>query len=174
MNTKTIQDLQFFSGKVCSIVTTSMNRAFDELVSREHFVIRIQSINSDGVWGVHPYNKDLVSFFALPHIISIHQEVELDLENPEHAAMIKEYEEKTGKKLKADFDSRNHEEEKKQSKQNNLLPVIDNNKPNQTDISAENEQGGDATFVDIASLESLAEQSKRTFDAQDFMSKQRN
>ena len=97
MNTKTIQNLQYFVGKVCSIVSTSMNRSFDETISREHFVIRVQTLNSDGVWGTHPYNNELVSFFALPHIISIHQEVELDLNNPEHQGMIKEYEEKTAK-----------------------------------------------------------------------------
>jgi hypothetical protein len=169
MNSRTIQDLQFFIGKVCSVVTTSMNRSFDEMVSREHFVIRIQIINADGIWGVHPYNKDLVSFFALPHIISIHQEVELDLDNPEHAAMIKEYEEKTGKKLKADFDSRNNEQTKKEKE--DLLPVIED-----VDLlkHSDADQVGDSTFVNIANLESLAEQSKRTFDAQDAILKQRN
>lgn len=167
MNSRTIQELQFFVGKVCSIVTTSMNRSFDEMVSREHFVIRIQIVNADGVWGVHPYNKDLISFFSLPHIISIHQEVELDLDNPEHAAMIKEYEEKTGKKLKADFDSRTNESKEKED----LLPVLDDV---EIQKHSEADQVGDATFVNIANLESLAEQSKRTFDAQDAIIKQRN
>lgn len=170
MNSKTIQELQFFVGKVCSIVTTSMNRSFDEMVSREHFVIRIQIINSDGVWGIHPYNKELVSFFSLPHIISIHQEVELDLDNPEHMAMIKEYEEKTGQKLKADLDSRNYENKSTKEETKDLLPVLDSALAKHSEAS----QVGDATFVDITNLESLAENSRRTFEAQDAILKQRN
>lgn len=170
MNTKTIQDLKYFIGKVCSIVTTSMNRSFDENISREHFVIEVQNINSDGVWGVHPYNKELVSFFALPHIISIHQEVELDLENPDHAAMIKEYEERTGEKLKADLDSRNYtNKQKAKTESKSILPVLNNENTTNTqpEKHAEADQVGDATFVNILNLESLAERSKRTFDVQD-------
>ena len=163
MNTKTIQNLQYFVGKVCSIVSTSMNRSFDETISREHFVIRVQTLNSDGVWGTHPYNNELVSFFALPHIISIHQEVELDLNNPEHQEMIKEYEEKTGKKLQSDLKYKQVVEPQIKSE---LLPVIDEKTSPVVD-----ENTGDATFVDIANLEALAAQSKKTFDAEDYMTK---
>ena len=45
MTSNSIRDLQYFINKVCSIVTTSMNRSFDEKLSREHFVIRIKTIN---------------------------------------------------------------------------------------------------------------------------------
>lgn len=161
MTPKTIQELQYYIDKVCSIVTTSMNRSFDEQISREHFVIRVRSINSDGVWGVHPYNHELVSFFALSHIISIHQEVELDLNNPEHAAMIKEYEEKTGQKLNSDLKMRSKTTENPVS-----LPVLDK-------IPSEPQQmnPGEATFVDIRNLELLAEQSKKNFEALDVSKK---
>lgn len=159
MNTRTIQDLQYFLGKVCSIVSTSMNRAFNEQTSREHFVVRIQTINSDGIWGTHPYNEDLTSFFALSHIISIHQEVELDLNNPEHQQLVKDYEQKTGKKLKGDIE---HIQANLESN-SDLLPIINETSPA--------ESTGDATFVDIANLEVLAEQSKRTFDAEDFLNR---
>jgi hypothetical protein len=140
-----------------------MNRSFSEQISREHFVIRVQSINSDGVWGTHPYNDELISFFAISHIISIHQEVELDPNNPEHAAMIKEYEEKTGKKVESDLKmGKIHSAQKE-----DLLPVIDA----ESNTLEQNEENGDATFVNITSLENLAAQSKRTFDAQDFLGK---
>lgn len=165
MTPKTIQQLQYYVGKVCSIVTTSMNRAFDEQISREHFVIRVQTINSDGVWGVHPYNQELVSFFTLPHIISIHQEVELDSSNPEHASMIKEYEDRTGQKIQSDLKMRSNTPEPTAS--GDLLPVLDK-KP----VPEPEELGpGDATFVDIKNLEVLAEKSKKTFDIEDSLNK---
>jgi hypothetical protein len=47
------------------------------------------------------------------------------------------------------------------------LPVLDERKS----PVLEDSSPGDATFVDIASLESLAAQSKRTFDAQDYLEK---
>lgn len=164
MTPKSIQQLQYYIGKVASIVTTSMNRSFDEQIAREHFVIRVQTINFDGIWGTHPYNDELVSFFALPHVISIQQEIELDPKNPSHAKMIEEFENKTGKKLEGDLS--------KPAKANSLddmLAVIDVNEPPVSNDS----DTGDATFVDISSLESLAEQSKRTFDAQDYLTKNR-
>ena len=50
MTSNSIRDLQYFINKVCSIVTTSMNRSFDEKLSREHFVIRIKTINIDYIY----------------------------------------------------------------------------------------------------------------------------
>lgn len=160
MNTQTIKHLQYFIGKVCSIISTSMNRSFDEKISREHFVVRVSKVDADGVWGVHPYNSELISFFALPHIISIHQEIELDPNNPEHKEMIEEYQNRTGKELKPDLIP------VKTSEPKDLLPVIDNKKS-----PTEQNSVGDATFVDIANLEALAAQSKKTFDAEDYMNK---
>lgn len=130
--------MQNFKDKVCSIISTSMNRSFDEQISREHFVVHVQDISVDGVWGTHPYNEDLLSFFAMDHIISIHQEIELDPEDPEHAKMINEYEERTGEKAKPDIKG----------------------EPKETPS-----EEGVATFVDIDSLEALAENTKRTMDA---------
>ena len=156
MNANTIKNMQQnYLGKVCSIISTSMNRSFDEKISREHFVVRIGEITVDGIWGTHPYNHEMVSFYAMNHIISIHQEIELDPNNPEHAEMIKEYEKKTGKKIKPDI--------KKNSNKEELLPVLD-------DVpisSSEDISEGNATFIDIENLEKLAENSRRAFDAHD-------
>jgi len=164
MTSKTIQNLQHFVGKICSIISTSMNRAFDESISREHFVIRVESITQDGIWGTHPYNENLLSFFAIQHIISIHQEVELDPLNPEHEKAIKEYESKTGKKLEGDLNNKQNEKVNK----NKELPIIQEGTP----TSDENlDQEGDATFVDIRNLEMLAEKSRRTFQANEMFNK---
>ena len=61
MNGRTLEKMQYFVGKVCSIVTSSMNRAFDEQVNREHFVIMVEELTADGIWGTHPYNDELVA-----------------------------------------------------------------------------------------------------------------
>jgi hypothetical protein len=158
MKSKTLEHLQFFVGKVCSIISTSMNRSFDEKISREHFVVLVESIDSDGIWGTHPYNKDLVSFFSLEHIISIHQEEVLDPTNPEHAAMISEFEKRTGKKVQADI--RKPEVTKPEVKKTTALPVLKEAPP--VPLST-----GDATFVDIDSLERLAENTRRAFHEHD-------
>lgn len=139
-----------------------MNRSFEEQVSREHFVVRVEEISIDGIWGTHPYNQEMISFFALPHIISIHEEVELDPSDPEHAQMIKDYESKTGKKIVGDIKAKGITEPVKQkepAKQNGLLNIIE--KPSEATSE------GDATFVDITSLENLVEQTKRGYKAYD-------
>jgi hypothetical protein len=136
-----------------------MNRSFDEKLSREHFVVRVGEINVDGVWGVHPYNADMVSFYSMSHIISIHEEVELDPSNPEHAEMIKEYEKKTGQKIEPDLGKL-----PKTKVTNNVLPVLDKAPMPKIDESSDT---GDSTFVDIANLEKLAENTRRSFDSYD-------
>lgn len=136
-----------------------MNRAFDEKISREHFVVIVQQVDIDGIWGTHPYNSDLVSFFSLEHVISIHQEEVIDPENPEHMEMIKEFEEKTGKKVQGDL------------KKPTSPPVVDKKELftilNETTPEPEITGTGDATFVDIDSLERLAEDTRRAFDQYD-------
>ena len=158
MNGRTLEKMQYFVGKVCSIVTSSMNRAFDEQVNREHFVIMIEELSADGIWGTHPYNDELVSFFSMDHIISIHEEFELDPNNPDHAEMIKEYEEKSGTKLEGDI--------RKPKPESNGLNIIESNGTPLPD--PESDKGG-MTFVDISSLEKLAEHTKKTFVAKDLL-----
>lgn len=164
MNANTLKNMQYFVGKVCSIVATAMNRSFDETLSRRHFVVRVQEVTTDGIWGTNPYDKDMVSFFAMPHIISVHQEVELDPTNPEHAALIAEYEKRTGKKIKSDLGAPIQKMEPKKD-----LPVIEKTPAMEAEEASTT---GDATFIDIESLERLAEQTKRTFEAYSILGKQ--
>lgn len=139
MNISTLKRMQYFVGKVCSIISSQMNRSFDEKISREHFVIRIEAIDEDGIWGTHPYNNDIVSYFNMSHIISMHEEFEIDPSDPEHAKMIEEFEEETGNKFNPDFEQK------------------------ETAPSPE-EPEAEVTFVDIENLEKLAENTKRNFD----------
>lgn len=159
MNATTLKNMQYFVGKVCSIVTSSMNRSFEESVSREHFVVRVEEINMDGIWGTYPYNEEMVSFFAMQHIISIHQEAELNPDNPEHAKMISEYEKKTGKKVLGDLAPKVVETKAE------MLPVLkESPEPEVSDT-------GDATFVDITKLEKLAEFTRKTMAAHEILGK---
>jgi len=96
----------------------------------------------------------VVSFFAMPHIISIHEEFEIDPSNPEHADMIKEYEGKTGQKLTGDIES----------KPVDPLAIVEA----PTETPPPEDEGG-LTFVDIHSLEKLAEHSKKQFAAKDLL-----
>jgi len=139
-----------------------MNRAFDEKISREHFVVLIQEIDCDGIWGTHPYNSDLISYFSLEHVISIHQEEVIDPENPEHVQMIKEFEEKTGKKVQGDLKNSPQIEVAPKVEKKDLFNILKEKPPVPSSPST-----GDATFVDIESLERLAEDTRRAFDQYD-------
>ena len=140
MNSKTIEQLQYFIGKVCTVLTKPVNRDFDELRAREHFVARINTITTDGIWGIHPHS-DMVTFYQWEGVIGICEEIELDPNNPEHAQMIQEYEEKTGKKLDSDLTSQNETKE---------------------DTSPLSQE---VPFVDISQLENLAAETKLRYDS---------
>jgi len=142
MNSKTIEHLQYFIGKVCSVFTPQVNRSFDELHAREHFVVRVQEITVDGIWGVHPHSG-MMTFFSMSHVLLITEEVELDPRNPEHAQMIKEYEEKTGGKAESDI----------ASFQKKKPPVL--------------QKEEQVAFVDINYLEKLASQTKNQYNQMD-------
>ena len=121
MNTKTLQSLQnSFIGKVCSIFTPATNRMFSEEYSREHYVIRVTDISTDGIWGSHPGNGK-ISFFPMSYVISIIEEIELHPDNPEHQKLIQEYEQKSGKKIQSDIPSM----QKKEKQEEQQLPFVD-------------------------------------------------
>lgn len=89
MNAKTLQKMDCFLGKVCTIISSSNTELSQKI---EYSVVRIQEINSEGIWGTRPYENDMFSFFFLAHIISIHVEKELDRNKPEDVEIIKKYE----------------------------------------------------------------------------------
>lgn len=165
MRVSTIENLKYFIGKICTILVTPINRTFDEATNREHFVVRVRDINDDGIWGTHPFNSEMVSYFTFPHVVSIHEEVVLDPNNPDHARMLKEFEDRYGKKPASDIKSSVTEKPN-----NTKLPIIE--KPAegcacdaQPDHSnPEKEREGDATFVDIDALSSLAAETKQAYD----------
>lgn len=156
--------MQYFVGKVCTIITTQINRQFNEQVARDHYAIRVGEVTLDGIWGVHP-EHDIVSFFPMTHIVSIHEEMELSMNNPEHKKIIEEYETKYGKKPDIKFNDEGREKE--------LLPVVQPKKQPPVPTFEESDADGEdkVTFVDIEALSQLAKHTKRSFDAEKFLSK---
>lgn len=102
MNLSTLSKIkQTFEGRVCTIFTSSLNKTLSDRAWREHFVCRVLEINQDGLFGQHPYTGQH-QFYWHEGILSIQEETELDPANPEHAKMIREYENDTGIKLTSD------------------------------------------------------------------------
>jgi hypothetical protein len=148
MTTKTVERLKYFEGKVCTILTSPINRKFNETFAREHFVVEIKEINRDCIWGTHPYNGT-IAFFPMQHVISIQEEIVLDpVNNPEHRKMIEEYEKKYGKKVISDVSP-------------HLAPTTFSPPPPSV---KEETPPKEVAFVDIQRLTQLAKQSKESFD----------
>jgi len=164
MNAKTLQMMrEAFLGRVCSIFTKPMNRSFDEVRWREHFVVRVQDINSDGIWGTHPYNNT-VNFFRLDHIVFLQEEIELDPTNPVHRQMMEEYEKKSGKKIVSDVSPHLAPVVETPKPVQDLLPILDEKEEPQVIDEQPTAPDVNATFVNIDILESLANETKRIHD----------
>ena len=147
MISRTISKLQYFVGRICTVFTGPINRDFDEVRSREHFVVKVREIDIDGLWGTHPYN-DTVSFFPLSEIKLITEETVLDPNNPEHARMIQQYQDKTGETIVSDVSP-------------HLAPTV--SPPLQsvdTDDTGLGNLQPESAFVDIKHLTALAKQTK--------------
>ena len=155
MSPRTIKKLEYFVGKVCSIFTGPINRSFDEVRSREHFVVEVREIDPDGIWGTHPYNGT-VSFFPLDAIKLITEEVVLDPKNPQHAKMIQEYQEKTGEVIRSDVSPH---QAPVVPPPNDLVQIGGLKKETPAPSKME------PAYVNVRHLANLARQVQRSFDA---------
>lgn len=157
MNSRTLQNLSYFKNRVCSIFTHQIPREFDELRSREHFVLRVLDITPDGVWGEHPYSGTK-SFFFANHIQFIQEEIELDPDNPEHKRMIEEYEERTGKKLEGDLTQPEPPPPPPKKMELNVLDA------QEVPYESSPDEEGDSVFVDIDQLTALADETRTRWE----------
>lgn len=87
---------KYFKDKICTIITHSINRNFKEETLRDHYVIFVEEINEDGVFGHHPYYNNR-SYYPLESIISIHQEIMVSKQEAE------KLEKMAGKKMPSDM-----------------------------------------------------------------------
>ena len=152
---RTLEKMQYFVGRVCSVFTGPLCRSFDEVRAREHFVVTVQDIDCDGLWGTHPYNNT-VSYFPLESIKLITEEVVLDPNNSEHARMIQEYQERTGKKVVSDVSP-------------HLAPTIEpkSETPPEIPLIVEDEEEPQPAFVDVSHMTSMARSAKQAAKAMD-------
>jgi len=157
MKPKTLEKLnERYVGKACTIFTTPVNRHFNEQQAREHFVIEIEEINLDGVWGFHPFYGNS-SFYPWSHIVGIYEEIVLDPNNPDHLKLIEEFQKKTGKEVLSDVSP-------------HLTPPMSNTVSIQSvetpssDPILEEPDDGKITFVDIQKLARLAKKTKKDYE----------
>jgi hypothetical protein len=73
------KSLEFFVGKVCSILVVPINRKFDEETNLEYFLGIIQRIEELGIWYSHISNGKM-NFVFMNHIVSIAEETFLPKE----------------------------------------------------------------------------------------------
>lgn len=137
-----------FKNKPCTILLKGpLYRPITEAQAQELFVIVVEEITADGVFGTH-FRTGMYTFFTWPNIVSIKEEVEMDLSNPEHVKIIQEYEKQTGQKIL---------EPPAEEKVSMLSTPSPTPEPKPS-------VGEEATFVDIANLANLAKQTKKSFD----------
>lgn len=81
MNTTATKKLQYFVGKICTILTVGINKDFNLEQFGNFFTCRIEAIDADGVVCVHPITN-CKSFFFLDKIVSISEEQEITEDHP--------------------------------------------------------------------------------------------
>ncbi len=94
-----LENLKYFIGKPVTVITTQINREFDEVQKCDYFVGIVSAIDSLGIWTTHALTK-CRNFYPYTQICSISEEQKLDPSNPAHAKMIQEIETKRKPEVK--------------------------------------------------------------------------
>ena len=123
MKKVTVKLLEKFVGKICTIITTPINRDFKSenekgypQVLYNYFMGRVVSIDEDGIC-LAQLGEDppLHSYFFLDHVVTIAQEKEYNPSNPEDAKLIEKMAEQAEQQLE-DFKKMREEKENSESK----------------------------------------------------------
>ena len=103
------ENLNYFKGKVCTIICRSMNRNFQEEGPKtyptqvyDYFVGIVESIDQNGIL-LKKINNNLKSYFYHSSIICISEEEVIDDTHPMKEKILKEFEE--SKKIERDIKS---------------------------------------------------------------------
>ena len=90
MKLTTIKKLQEFTGKVCSILTSSVAKHnFTDAQFSDFFVGIVDEINEDGIFAKHPMTGCL-SFFSWPHVVGVFLEQVIDATDPQYENILAE------------------------------------------------------------------------------------
>lgn len=76
MTIETLDLLQAFLGKVCTIFTNPINRTFSETTLQEHFVVQVVGVTQDGILAKN-IKENIMAFFNWTNIILIQEELVL-------------------------------------------------------------------------------------------------
>jgi hypothetical protein len=90
-----IQKLQYFVGKICTILTPPTNRTFDDMTHANCFVGIVEDINELGIWIQYPSSQQK-AFFPVP-IIGIIEESHRPMTEEEASIVKTQLEEKIKK-----------------------------------------------------------------------------
>ena len=92
-----IENLKYFVGKAVTIITTPINRDFDERQKCDYFVGVVEAVDEIGILTQHPVTG-CRNYYFYGQICAISEEQVLDSANPDDAAMIQEIEAKRSSK----------------------------------------------------------------------------
>lgn len=84
-----MNNLDYFVGKGCSIITHSINKDFTKEEWNDYFVGRIDAIDEIGILMTHLFTG-CKNYFFIKNVIAIIEEQTLHPANPDHAKVIDE------------------------------------------------------------------------------------
>jgi hypothetical protein len=91
-----LKNLKYFVGKAVTIITTAINRDFDERQKCDYFLGVVESVDELGILTLHPITG-CKNYYFYSQICAISEEQVLYPEKPEDAKLIAELEEKRRK-----------------------------------------------------------------------------
>ena len=148
-----IDSFDYFIGKVCSIHTQPNNWNLAQQQNIDYYVGVVNMVNDCGICITNVINHTK-TFIMMPAIISISEEFVADRENPEHRAMLEEYEKK-----KAEIFQHNPRLLTPEEK-----TVSPPQAPNTVAPKGSCQPNIKSTYVDIESLTKQAQQARSTFE----------
>lgn len=88
-----LKNLEYFVGKAVTVITTPINRDFDERQKCDYFVGVVESVDSMGIMTQHPITA-CKNYYFFSQICAISEEQVLDSQDPDDAKLIEELETK--------------------------------------------------------------------------------
>lgn len=76
LSNQQIQSWQYFVGKVCTIITSPINRNFSEKILLDYFLGRIKKFDEMGIWYEH-LNSKKMNFVFYSYVVTVAEETEI-------------------------------------------------------------------------------------------------
>ena len=85
-----VEDLQYFVGKVCTVITPNINWKFDERQLADYFTGIIEKVSSSGIWMIHPITRNKNFYFA-SQVTAIIEEQFITPDDPSYDKVVEQY-----------------------------------------------------------------------------------